>query len=112
MTMIPAAACRCVTAKASSGVGATDAIRCTTKPWSCSTEQMSSQNCAEPCRASRATTTPLSGASGTSARSTSATAAATCSQSRRFMCAGPGPSGPRMPAVPKLSGDPNSAASR
>ena len=106
--MIPAAARRCLTANASSGVGCWRGSRCTRIPAPASTRAASSANSSDRCRASQPMTTPASAASGPAMPrpapvSHRASAAVVPRTTARFIRFGPAPTAPRSPAVPNSS---------
>ena len=94
---------------ATTGVGMGSPVQSTSKPAPDITSAVSRANSSDLCRASCPTITrppewPL-------AASQAANPAAAWVTTTRFMQAGPGPMGPRRPAVPNSSGPANAAAS-
>src|SRR5216683_5636626 len=108
--MMPAAADRWRTAKASSGVGRRRGSTCTRMPAPASTAAVSPANPSERCLASQPTTTPASAAPGSCSRSHQASAAVAPRTTARFILPRPAPTAPRSPAVPKASRAPKRPA--
>ncbi len=109
--MTPAAASRCRTANASSGVGCCGGSRCTRIPAPASTRAASSANRSLPLRASRPMTTPACALAGLRSVSQPASAAVVARTMAPFIRFGPAATAPRSPAVPNSSRPANRSAS-